>query len=359
VEDLKALQDKVILVTGGTGSMGKTFVRRCLSGQEGLPKKIIILSRDEAKQHYMRVEYMKRNNATDDLLYRNFQSVLQFRIGDVRNYADVLAALQGVDIVINAAALKQVPVCEYFPAQAIMTNCLGVQNLIAAITDHKLPVETVVGISTDKACKPINVMGMTKALQERILISANVYNKNTRFVCVRYGNVLASRGSVIPYFHEQIRNGGPVTITHPKMTRFLLSLEDAVDTVMAAIHTGKAGETYIPTAPSALVTNIAEALIDGRKLKTEFTGIRPGEKLHESLLSEEEAFRTYRHGDYYVIQPMLPEIADPAALRSSDIVGAYSSDGLVLDLEQTKALLLKHGLLNVSENDSELNEMIG
>jgi UDP-glucose 4-epimerase len=224
------LKDKVVVVTGGTGSMGKTFVRRALSGRHGLPKKLIILSRDEAKQHYMRLEYMDRKNATDEVIYKNFKNVLEFRIGDVRNYHDVLSAVRHADIVVNAAALKQVPTCEYFPTQAVMTNCIGVQNIVNAITEHQLPVETVVGVSTDKACKPVNVMGMTKAIQERVFISANVFCPQTRFVCVRYGNVLASRGSVIPLFHEQIRIGGPITITHEKMTRFLLSLEDAVGT---------------------------------------------------------------------------------------------------------------------------------
>lgn len=359
MEILNLLKDKVILITGGTGSMGKTFVRRALSGKEGLPKKIIVLSRDEAKQHYMRMDYMNRKSATEDILYKNFQSVLQFRIGDMRNYADVLGALNGVDIVINAAALKQVPSCEYFPSQAIMTNCLAVQNLVSAITDHKLPVQTVVGISTDKACKPINVMGMTKALQERIFISANVYNQATRFVCVRYGNVLASRGSVIPFFHEQIRSGGPVTVTHPQMTRFLLSLEDAVDTVLAAINHAQPGETVIPIAPSALVTNVAMALIGERKIDLNITGIRPGEKIHESLVSEEEALRTYRKDNYYYVQPMLPELLNNGKARAADLISEYSSSGLVMDLQETKSLLQKNNLLDVSEHDAENAEMIG
>ncbi|MES2966000.1 MAG: polysaccharide biosynthesis protein, partial [Bdellovibrionota bacterium] len=161
--------------------MGKTFVRRVLAGELGTPKKVIVMSRDEAKQHYMRMEYLHMNAATDEVIYRNFQNTLEFRIGDVRNYADVCAALRNVDIVINAAALKQVPTCEYFPEQAILTNCSGASNIVRAIGEHQFPIETVLGVSTDKACKPVNVMGMTKAIQERIFISANIANPTTRF----------------------------------------------------------------------------------------------------------------------------------------------------------------------------------
>jgi FlaA1/EpsC-like NDP-sugar epimerase len=234
---------KSILVTGGTGSMGQTFVRRVLSGELGVPKKIVVFSRDEAKQHDMRVRYLNRGVTTDEVIFRNFMNVLEFRIGDVRNYDEVCSAVKDADIVVNAAALKQVPTCEYFPAQALATNCLGPQNIVRAIRENGYPVKIVVGISTDKACKPVNVMGMTKALQERIFVSANVLNPATRFICVRYGNVLASRGSVIPLFLDQIGHGGPVTITVPEMTRFLLSLDEAVDTVFAALKGSRAGET--------------------------------------------------------------------------------------------------------------------
>src|ERR1017187_8979939 len=229
------LAGKRILITGGTGSLGKVLTRRILSGEVGHPAKVIIFSRDEAKQHFMRVEYENRVAATDEIIYRNFQRLLEFRIGDARNFGSVASVLRDADIVVNAAAMKQVPTCEYFPFEAVQTNIGAAENIVRAIQEHTLPVETVVGVSTDKACKPVNVMGMTKALQERVFIQGNMRCSGTRFVCTRYGNVLASRGSVIPLFHEQIRSGGPVTITTPDMTRFLLTLDDAVDIIFAAI----------------------------------------------------------------------------------------------------------------------------
>ena len=250
------LTDKRIVITGGTGSLGKTLVHRILSGELGTPKKVIIFSRDEAKQHDMRISYLHKSVVTDEVIYRNFMNILEMRIGDVRDYANVCSVLKDADIVFNAASLKQVPTCEYFPVQALQTNCLGAYNIARAIEENSYPVETVVGISTDKACKPVNVMGMTKSIQERIFIAANIMIPKTRFICVRYGNVLASRGSVIPLFQDQIRNGGPVTITIPEMTRFLLSLDQAVDTVFAAVRRADPGDIYVPGAPSTTVLNI-------------------------------------------------------------------------------------------------------
>ena len=349
-------QNKTILVTGGTGSMGKTFVKRVLSGELGVPKKLIVMSRDEGKQHDMRVSYLHRKNSTDEVMYRNFLNTLEFRIGDVRDYADVVSAVRDADIVINAAALKQVPSCEYFPSQAILTNCVGASNIVRAIQEHNFKVETVIGISTDKACKPVNVMGMTKALQERIFISGNVLNPKTRFLCVRYGNVLASRGSVIPLFHEQIKNGGPVTITDPRMTRFLLSLNQAVDTVFAALKTGKAGEIFIPRAPSSLMTDVAKALIGDRKIEIKTTGIRPGEKMYEIMVSDEEAPYVVSRGNYFVIQSMLPELAQNIELNSKVVLTKeYSSDDEVLDYKGTLNLLKTNNLLDINA-DLSLSE---
>src|SRR5947199_231879 len=297
------LKDKSVVVTGGTGSLGKVLVRRLLTGEMGLPRQITVFSRDEAKQHQMRLAFQRKRTATDEVIYHNFEHLLQFRIGDVRDPHSVSTALRDADAVFNAAALKQVPSCEYFPFEAVQTNILGAENIVRAVREYRLPVELVVGVSTDKACKPVNVMGMTKAIQERLFVKANLDNHETRFICVRYGNVLASRGSVIPLFHEQIRRSGPVTITTSDMTRFLLSLEQAVDTVFAAVRSAGRGETYIPRVPSARVTDIAAVLVGERKIEIVVTGIRPGEKVHEILVSEEQAHRTVERGDYYCIQP--------------------------------------------------------
>ncbi|MFA4910255.1 MAG: polysaccharide biosynthesis protein [Desulfobacteria bacterium] len=338
-------EGKTILVAGGTGSLGKTLVRRVLTGELGTPKKVIVLSRDEAKQHDMRMSYLHKLVATDEVIYRNFMNVLEFRIGDVRNYADVCASVKNADIVVNAAALKQVPACEYFPTQAVLTNCIGAANIVRAIEENSYPVSTVIAISTDKACKPVNVMGMTKSIQERIIIAANILNPETRFICVRYGNVLASRGSVIPLFHDQIKNGGPVTVTVPKMTRFLLSLDQAVDTVFAALRDAKRGETYVPNAPAATVMNIAKTLIGARNIKIKIIGIRPAEKIHEIMISEEEATRSVKRGNYYAIRPMLPELMDGEEPRMSALNKEFSSVDTVLDLSGTSALLKRHGLM--------------
>lgn len=342
---------KRLLITGGTGSMGKTLVRRLLSGEMGDPEKIIVYSRDEAKQHFMRVEYHNLRAATDEIIYNNFQQKLDFRIGDVRDFNSVASALRHVDVVFNAAALKQVPSCEYFPHQAVQTNIEGASNIVRAIQQHDLDVETVVGISTDKACMPVNVMGMTKALQERIIIAGNMKCPRTRFVCVRYGNVLASRGSVIPLFHSQIAAGGPLTVTTPDMTRFLISLDDAVDTVMAAYLDGEPGETFVPRAPAALITNVAKAIIGDRDLGIEYVGVRPGEKTHEIMVSDVEAPFTVQKGAWYAIKTMLPEVRGPGTWTPA-LQGEYSSSHDVLDLEGTRALLHAKDLLTVSADAS-------
>ena len=353
---MKIFDNKVIVITGGTGSLGKVLTRRLLQKEFGSPKKIIIFSRDEAKQHAMRVEYQHKRNVTDEVIYDNFARFIEFRIGDIRDYHSVCSVLREADIVINAAALKQVPSCEYFPFEAVRTNVLGPENIIRAIGENNLKVETVVGVSTDKACKPVNAMGISKALQERIFIAANVTLPKTRFICVRYGNVLASRGSVIPLFHEQIKHGGPITITTKEMTRFLLPLESAVDTIFAVIKGAKPGEIFIPKIPAALIEDVAKALMGDRKISIKYTGIRPGEKVHEIMISEEEAWRTYDRGDYYAIKPMLPELvaAEPALLALSK---EYSSGDFLMTFEETVALLLKHHLM-VGQENQEAEEFL-
>ncbi len=334
------LDGRRIAVTGGTGSLGKRVVDRLLKGTDGRPEKIVVFSRDEAKQHYMRLSYLHRTAATDEVIYRNAQDVLSFRIGDVRDYDSVVQAFAGVDTVIHAAALKQVPTCEFFPAQAVATNVLGAQNVVRAVRQAR-HVKTVVGISTDKACKPINVMGMTKALMERTLVEANLESADTRFACVRYGNVIASRGSVVPLFLDQIATGGPVTITLKEMTRFLLSLDRAVDTVFRALQEAQPGETYVPKVPAARVVDVAEVLIGDRRIPVTFTGIRPGEKIHEIMVSEEECHRTIERGDYYVILPMLPQLL-PGELPPPARTTEYSSSEVTLDRAALTALLAPH-----------------
>ena len=335
------LENQRILVTGGTGSLGQTIVRRLLSGELGKPAKVTVFSRDEAKQHYMRLSYLHREAATDDVIYRNSQELLSFRIGDVRDYASVAHAVRDAQVIIHSAALKQVPTCEYFPSEAVLTNIVGAQNLVRAIREERARPKIVVGVSTDKACKPINVMGMTKALMERTLVEANLGSPDTSFVCVRYGNVIASRGSVIPLFLDQIKHRGPVTLTLKEMTRFLLTLDRAVDTVFAALQTAAPGETYVPRVPAARMVDVAEVLINRRDIPIVYTGIRPGEKVHEIMVSDEERYRTVERGDYYVIRPMLPELYR-TPLEPPTLAGEYSSSDITLHGEALRSLLSEY-----------------
>ena len=349
------LSGKRVVITGGTGSLGKTLLRRILSDEFGHPSKLIVFSRDEAKQHDIRTQYLHKAFATDEVAYSNFTRLLQFQIGDVRDYASVASVLREADIVFHAAALKQVPACEYFPFEAIQTNLIGAQNIVRAIRELDLPIETVVGISTDKAVNPVNVMGMTKSLQERLLIRANLDRPNTRFIVVRYGNVLASRGSVIPLFHHQIRGGGPVTLTDPRMTRFLLSLDEAVDTIFAGVANARPGEIFVPRVMSANISDLAKALIGRRKIGIDVTGIRPGEKLHEVLVSREEALRTRLAGNYYAIAPLLPEIAEPIGKPALD--DEYSSGSPIVTMAEVVAML-EARRLRIEDTENETGELL-
>ncbi len=332
------LEGKRVLITGGTGSLGQSLTKRILSGEKGRPESVTIFSRDEAKQHYMRLAFMHQTTATDDIIYQNSQDLLKFRIGDVRDYPALLTALRNADVVFHAAALKQVPSCEYFPFEAVLTNICGAENIVRAVRENDLPVEKVIGISTDKACKPINVMGMTKALQERILIEANLECPKTAFLCVRYGNVIASRGSIVPLFVEQVKKKQPLTITLEEMTRFLLSLDKAVDTVFAALAEGVRGETFIPQVAAARMVDVARVLMGREELPLVFTGIRPGEKVHEIMVSEEECFRTVERGEYYVIMPTLPELRETREFTPA-LTGEYSSKDKNISQTELAALL--------------------
>jgi UDP-N-acetylglucosamine 4,6-dehydratase len=277
-----------ILITGGTGSFGKKFTEVMLKKYH--PKKLIIFSRDELKQHEMRL------SGYDDKSLRYF-------IGDVRDVARLSRALEGVDIVIHAAALKQVPVCEYNPIEAVMTNVLGARNVIDAALD--IGVKKVIAISTDKAVNPINLYGATKLVAEKLFVQANAYSglHRTKFSCVRYGNVLGSRGSVIPLFIEQKKNG-TVTITDPRMTRFWITLEQGVNFVIRCLVQMNGGEVFIPKIPSANIMDLAKVIAPGSKV--EIIGIRPGEKLHEVLISENEAFQTIELSDMFISKPNQP-----------------------------------------------------
>ncbi len=338
-------EGKTILITGGTGSLGKNLVRRIMTGKLGNPKKIIIFSRDEDKQYSMRLEWKNLKAATDDVLYHNAEELLDFQIGDIKDHESVVRAVKNAEIVIHAAALKQVPVCEYFPYESVKTNILGVQSIIRAIKENENRVEIVFAVSTDKACKPINVYGMCKSIQERLVIEANLDCKSTKFICARYGNVAASRGSVIPLFKEQIRNGGPVTITTKDMTRFLLSLDTAADVVFDAIRFGTAGDTYVPGLRSINIMNLAEIMIGERQIDIEYIGARPGEKIHEILISEEEISRTIKRGNYYVICPILPEIRKEK-LKKPALTKELSSADRIMSKSELKAFLESEGLLD-------------
>lgn len=278
--------NKVLMITGGTGSFGNTVLNRFLNTAV---KEIIVFSRDEKKQEDMRIAL---NN-----------SKVKFYIGDVRNYDSINQAMAGVDYVFHAAALKQVPSCEFYPMEAVRTNVLGTENVLnAAIANN---VQRVVSLSTDKAVYPINAMGISKAMAEKVLIakSRTVRKGGTVLCATRYGNVMASRGSVIPLFVEKIKAGLPLTVTDPKMTRFLMSLEDSVDLVLHAFEHGEQGDTFVQKAPASTIKDLAQAIKDlfSSDAAIKIIGTRHGEKLYESLVSREEMAKATDMGKYYRI----------------------------------------------------------
>lgn len=282
------LNNKTVLITGGTGSFGKKFTERILKKYK--PKKIIIYSRDEYKQYVMRKQFAK------------FDDKLRFFIGDVRDKDRLHRALNGVDVVIHSAALKHVDVAEYNPLEAIKTNIEGAKNVIDVAIDRG--VEKIVALSTDKAVNPINLYGATKLVSDKLFVAANAYtgSKKTTFSVVRYGNVSGSRGSVIPFFQSQIDAGvKELPITDFRMTRFWITLDEGVDLVFRAIKEAKGGEIYISKIPSYKITDLAKAMLPDVKLRE--IGIRPGEKLHEVMITEEDSRLTYDYGDHYIIYP--------------------------------------------------------
>jgi UDP-glucose 4-epimerase len=310
---------KTVLVSGGTGSFGNFIVRRLLDLGA---KEVRVLSRDEKKQHDMRVFYRDRKN-------------LSFVIGDVRNRERLDEAMCGVNVMFHAAAMKQVPACEQFPHEAIHTNITGAQNVVDAALRNKL--EAFVMVSTDKAVKPVNVMGMTKAIQERIVLKGNHsrLNDGTRFACVRYGNVLRSRGSVVPLFRRLLASGQKLTITDERMTRFLLTLNDAIDLVLYAAEHQTGGEIFVRKAPSAYITDLAAVLSEeaGKPLSYDLIGLLPGEKLNEIMLTEEELVRTEDQGDYYKIHPWWEK------KNFDHLTSEYSSFDSLVARDQIKTLI--------------------
>jgi len=322
--------NKILLITGGTGSFGNAVLRRFLNSDL---KEIRILSRDEKKQDDMR----KRYNSPK----------LKFYIGDVRDYQSVLNVVRGVDFIYHAAALKQVPSCEFHPLEAVKTNVLGTENVLeAAIT---CDVKRVVVLSTDKAVYPINAMGISKAMMEKVAIAKSRNSSNTVINVTRYGNVMCSRGSVIPLFTAQIRASKPITITDPNMTRFMMTLDDAVDLVLYAFEHGKSGEIFVQKAPAATIETLAYALTDllGKpKHEVRIIGTRHGEKIYEVLLSREELVAAEDLGRYYRISPDLRDLNYDKFIEQGEIKISYATDynshnTSRLDVSDMQKLLMK------------------
>lgn len=329
-------KDKVLLITGGTGSFGNAVLKRFLSSDL---KEIRIFSRDEKKQEDMRIKY--KNDK------------IKFYIGDVRDYRSIDDAMDGVDYVFHAAALKQVPSCEFFPIQAVKTNVLGTDNVLEAAINHN--VKKVIVLSTDKAAYPINAMGMSKAMMEKVAVAkGRDLREDQTVICrTRYGNVMASRGSVIPLFCEQIANDKPLTITNPKMTRFMMTLEDAVDLVIYAFEHGNQGDLFVQKAPAATIETLAEAVkeLKNSSVPVNCIGTRHGEKLYEVLVTKEEMVNAIDMGDYYRIPAdnrnlNYQKYTNEGNADLNDIEEYNSHNTRRLDVEGMKELLKKLDLFN-------------
>ena len=336
------------MITGGTGSFGNAVLNRFLKTDIA---EIRIFSRDEKKQDDMRHEYQVK--------YPEHASKIKFFIGDVRNLQSCKNAMPGVDYIFHAAALKQVPSCEFFPMEAVKTNVIGTDNVLTAAIEAG--VGAVICLSTDKAAYPINAMGITKAIEEKIAVAKSRYSGNTKICCTRYGNVMCSRGSVIPLWIDQIRNGNPITLTEPKMTRFIMSLEEAVDLVLFAFEHGQNGDVLVQKAPACTIQTQAEAvceLFGGRKEDIKVIGIRHGEKMYETLLTNEECAKAEDMGDFYRVP------ADNRSLnydkfftegdeKRCELIEFNSDNTRRLNLEETKAKIA-----NLEYIQNELNGVI-
>lgn len=332
-------KDKTLTITGGTGSFGTAVINRIVrTGIINEIKELRVFSRDEKKQDDMRIAFKEPK--------------LKFYIGDVRNYSSINEALRNVDFVFHAAALKQVPSCEFYPMEAVRTNILGAENAINAALNNN--VKRMIVLSTDKAVYPINAMGMSKAMMEKLMVAKSrfISNEETIFCATRYGNVMASRGSVIPLFIKQIKLGQPITITDPSMTRFLMSLDDSVDLVLHSFEHGKGGDIFVQKAPACTIEDLAKALIKifNSKSEIKYIGIRHGEKKYESLVSSEEMAKAIDLGRYYRIPADNRELnyskyfaeGESDAIKYTD----YTSDNTErLDVDQVVDLLLKLDLV--------------
>ena len=329
---MSVFKDKVLLITGGTGSFGNAVLNRFLRTDIG---EIRIFSRDEKKQDDMRHDFQAR--------MPEVANKIKFYIGDVRNKSTLKYAMQGVDYVFHAAALKQVPSCEFFPMEAVKTNVIGTDNVLDAAINEG--VKCVICLSTDKAAYPINAMGITKAIEEKIAVAKSRLSGDTKICCTRYGNVMCSRGSVIPLWIDQIRKGNPITLTEPTMTRFIMSLEEAVDLVLFAFEHGKNGDIMVQKAPACTMQTQAEAvceLFGGKKEEIKIIGIRHGEKMYETLLTKEEAAKAIDMGNFYAVPADNRDLNYDKYFKEGDIKRATieefnSNNTYRLNLEETKA----------------------
>ena len=329
---MSIFKDKVLLITGGTGSFGNAVLNRFLRTDIG---EIRIFSRDEKKQDDMRHEYQAK--------YPDVAHKIKFYIGDVRSLESCRSAIPGSDFIFHAAALKQVPSCEFFPMEAVRTNVIGTDNVLTAAIEAK--VKAVICLSTDKAAYPINAMGITKAIEEKVAVAKSRYSGETKICCTRYGNVMCSRGSVIPLWIDQIRNGNPITLTEPSMTRFIMSLDEAVDLVLFAFEHGQNGDILVQKAPACTIQTQAEAvceLFGGKKEEIKVIGIRHGEKMYETLLTKEECAKAEDMGDFYRVPADNRDLNYDKFFKEGDTkrvtIDEFNSNNTRrLNLEETKA----------------------
>lgn len=332
---MSIFKDKVLLISGGTGSFGNAVLKRFLRTDI---KEIRIFSRDEKKQDDMRHEYQAR--------YPDAAHKIKFYIGDVRDLNSCKSAMNNVDFVFHAAALKQVPSCEFFPMEAVRTNVIGTDNILTAAIEAK--VKAVICLSTDKAAYPINAMGITKAIEEKVAVAKSRYSGDTMIACTRYGNVLCSRGSVVPLWISQIKEGNPITITEPKMTRFIMSLDEAIDLVLYAFEHGRSGDIFVQKAPACTIQTQAEAVCEifgGKKEDIKVIGIRHGEKLYETLLTNEECAKAIDEGNFYRVPADNRDLNYDKYFTEGNekrnILTEFNSDNTTrLNVEQVKEKLL-------------------